>query len=390
MKLRSIVILSVAATLSVIVLRMAAVEAYSTRNRKWAAAWPTHPTVVLGTGLAEIGLQARQGRPIDPQLVEELVSASLKAPLSPEPYLVRGTEALQNGKSDMAVRAFLAARDRDPRSIASRYFLAEHYLRAGQGGEGLAEIAALTRLVPKSLASVGPYLADYARRGGTGDELREMLRQYPELEPVLMNVLAEDARDAGLVMSLWSGRAAIGSEAWQSKLLWTLVGAGRYREARDAWFRFSGDDKSEELENLPFAVAGGGPFEWTLTSGPSGIAEAGPDGNLSVIAFGLDDVSLASRVMMLSPGTYRMSMRVDGNWRETGPVWILSCLPGRNEILRLELPSGAARRPAGGRFRIAPAGCEAQRIELAVAAPELPAQLDMTIMDFRIEREAGL
>ena len=92
-----------------------------------------------------------------------MLSASAKAPLAPEPFLVRGVQAQLSGEQQLALRSFLAARQRNPRGIAARYFLADHYLKVGETGPGLNEISALARLVPQSLPTVAPYLAAYAK-----------------------------------------------------------------------------------------------------------------------------------------------------------------------------------------------------------------------------------
>ena len=146
------------------VVRVAFVEAFAAKDPATAAAvWAGHPAALLESGLAQVGDMAAAGRPVDQSLVDRLISASAKAPLAPEPFLVRGVDAQVSGNRAVALQSYLAARERNPRAVAPRYFLADLYLKAGRTEPGLAEISALARLVPQSLPNVAKYLAAYAR-----------------------------------------------------------------------------------------------------------------------------------------------------------------------------------------------------------------------------------
>ena len=180
--------------------------------------WSSHPSVILATGLDEVGRTAATGKPVDKVLVEGLLAVAVKAPLAPEPFLVRGVEAQLVGNEALAARAFLEARHRDPRSVAARYFLADHYLRTGETRQGLSEISALTGLVPQSLDGIAPYLAAYARSPGGAPEVKAMLGGHPELEPLLLNVLAADPGNNKLTLYLWSGHDGEIARGWQEQI----------------------------------------------------------------------------------------------------------------------------------------------------------------------------
>ena len=386
MKLERIAIAVAAALLAALTVGVALVESYATKDpARAAAAWAGHPSVILKSGLAEIGSEASQGKPIARPLVDRLVASTTKAPLAPEPFLVFAVDATTKGRSDLAGRAFLAARQRDPRSVASRYFLAQHFLRTGQTREGLNEISALTRLVPGSLAGIGPYLAAYARQPEAREEVRAMLRRNPELEPVVLNALAADARDAPVAMAIWNGQVSDRIKPWQSRMLESQIAAGQYREAHSAWLRFTGRVSGDGDPNQPdFAATELGPFGWSLASGSSGVSEAETGSRLHVLYYGRDDAGLAGKMMMLEPGKYRLSMRVSAASMSTGSLaWTLYCLPSGREIAHAALRPGALKLP----FEVARDDCEAQRIELRGIAPELPEQVEVTIADFRIAPE---
>ena len=392
MKPFTIAVPLVAIALAVLVVRVAIVEANAGKSSsRAAAAWSGHPSVALASGLAEIGNAARDGRPVARSLIDSLVHSATKGPMAPEPFLVRGVDASLRGDNKLAGRAFIAARDRDPRSIPARYFLADHYLRAGQSRLGLNEISALTRLVPGSLSGIGPYLAAYARDPAATGQVGAILRENPELEPVVLAALASDARDVSLALSLWSGGTADRLQVWQNKLLATLVAEERYRDAHSALMRFT-KRKLPEAERGAgdFAAKDQGPFGWALASGSSGVAEAESDGKLQVIYVGRDDIVLASKVMLLRPGRYRMSMRTNGGFASADSLaWVIECLPSGSEVARSKLVSAGAGGIIGSSLEIAASGCEAQRIRLTATAKDLPERVELTIADFRVEREGA-
>src|SRR5436190_15749151 len=226
-KARALIVVALAVVVAVAVVRSAFVAAYVSRDpAKAAAIWSSHPSVIFATGLEEVGQTAAAGKPVGKAEVDRLLAASTKAPLAPEPFLVRGVWAQTEGKEAVAARALLEARRRDPRSVAARYFLADHYLKTGQTRLGLGEISTLARLVPQSLSRIAPYLAAYARSPGTAPEVKDMLRRHPDLEPWLLEALSGDPSNYRLAMSLWSGRGGDSASAWQRRLLNSLVAAG--------------------------------------------------------------------------------------------------------------------------------------------------------------------
>jgi hypothetical protein len=384
---RTIAVIVAGLFLGLLVVRNAFVDAYLESSVDRAASvWPGHPEVVLASGLTEVGAAAASGQPVNPATVRRMLAAASNAPLAPEPFLVRGVEAQVAGDTTMALRAFIEARRRDPRSIAARYFLASHFLAAGQTPEGLAEISALTRLVPQSLKSVSPQLAAFARMPGGATQVRTLLRDQPQLEPWLLEDLASRPVDAGLVLSLWSGRTPEPDRAWQARLVNSLVTAGRFGEAHSAWRRFQpGTAQSGELVDPKFEGHALPPFGWTLASGASGVAEPEAGGRLHILYYGRDDFVLASQLLLLKPGSYRLSMRVGSASPAAKSLsWTIRCLPSSRELEAIDLGSAKAGVLAAA-FAVPP-GCEAQNLELAGTAPELPEQADVTISALKLAR----
>jgi hypothetical protein len=365
------------------VVRSAFVAAYANKDlAKAEAIWPGHPSVILAEGLSEIGSAAAAGQSIDPATVKRMVAMAAKAPLAPEPFLVRGVEAQVAGNGRLALQAFLEARRRNPRSVAAHYFLADQYLKSGQTRQGLAEISALTRLVPESLGGIAPQLAAFARIPGGARQVRLLLRDQPELEPWLLGELAKKPEDANLALSLWSGRVRDEDQGWQQRLLASLVSAGRFEEARKAWNRFDpGSGSASGLADPRFEIDAMPPFGWTLASGPAGVAEPQAGGQLHILFYGRDNLVMATQLLTLEPGQYRLAMRVSGAQPSAKSLsWVVRCISPQRDIASVELASAKGVILAAG-FSVPPEGCVAQQLELVGIAPELPEQADLTIRD---------
>src|SRR6185369_17476157 len=135
--------------IAVVVVRNAGVAQFAeTDPRKAARIWPSHPASELWLGLTQIGLSARERKPVARATLDLVRDAARKAPLAAEPFLVRGGEGQLAGDQRLATQACAAARLRDGRSIPARYFLAEQYFKVGDAPRGLREMALLARMTP--------------------------------------------------------------------------------------------------------------------------------------------------------------------------------------------------------------------------------------------------
>src|SRR5687768_10655767 len=198
--IRTLVVAFAAVLIAAQAIRSAAVEALAERAPATAArVWPGHPDVRLLLGLTEIARATSARRPVDPAVIGAIYDAGRIAPLAPEPFLVRGVQAQLAGDPQLAVQAFSAAKWRDPRSLPARYFLADHYFRAGDARNGLAQVAVLARLVPTAAGQLAPYLASYARDRRNWPQLRALFRANRDLKGATLAALAAEASNADLV-----------------------------------------------------------------------------------------------------------------------------------------------------------------------------------------------
>jgi hypothetical protein len=340
--------------------------------------------------MADIGARARRGQSLTPAILRQVDEIARRAPLAPEPFLIKGALAQVEQRQEIAEQLFAAARTRDPRSVAARYFLADRYLRDGRIPQALAEIAVLSRLFPQGRAGFGPALAAFAQTPGAVPPLRDFFHSSPEIEPLVLTTLADDARNADLILALWGrqpNRTDPETAAWQAKLVNKLIEQGQFARAYSTWRLMAGvNDGRGTVFNPGFAkLTAPPPFNWKFTA-VDGMAESAPGERLQVIYFGRNDAVLAEQILLLAPGRYRLSMDISDAPGEGGEIaWTLSCLPQGEGILRLPIER---KGPLAASFSVSP-GCSAQRLQLTGLPGDFAQSQDFTISKFRLMQAAA-
>jgi hypothetical protein len=375
--IRTALALVAALLIAVQVVRVALVDSLAATAPD-ASRWTDHPEVQLSSGMIAIASAARVGRPVAPAVFERIYDASRKAPLKVEPFLVRGVQAQLAGNGALARQAFAQAKWRDPHSLPARYFLAEHYLRQRDAKRGLTEIAQLARLVPGGTVTLAPYVARYAGDPANRRQLAELFRAEPELEDSALSILAGDARNADLVLQLSNPARRGAGSAWLPHLLGGLTRDFQYTRARRTWAELSGVRlKPDELIYDPAFrdTRAPAPFNWSLVSSSAGLAERQRGGGLHVIYYGQQDGVLASQLLILRPGTYRLATAASGADRAGALRWVLTCASTNAQIASIPLDQAVA---AGWQFSV-PASCSAQRLDLTGSISDSSQQVDLTI-----------
>ncbi|HEX8839154.1 MAG TPA: hypothetical protein VF750_01640, partial [Sphingomicrobium sp.] len=312
---RAIVVVLAAGLIMVQIVRNAVVASEAARNPERAArVWSGNPAVETSRAMAAIARAARERRDVPSSAFTGMRHASIQEPLAPEPFLVRGVQAELSGDARTAERAFQEAQWRDPRSLSAAYFLADRYLRAGDVGRGLPQVAVLARLAPGGTSTVAPYLAAYARSPGNWPALRSLFQAHPELAGPELTELAKSASSAPAVLALADSRQKAGEAPWLAPLLNSLTFAGEYGKAQAIWARATGVRAGPYLYDAGFSdKISPPPFNWALTSSAVGLAERQAGGRLHVVFYGQEDGILATQLLLLQPGRYRLSMQLLGD-----------------------------------------------------------------------------
>jgi hypothetical protein len=381
---RRLLVVVLALLLAVQVVRNSAVAALAERSPDAASRlWPGHPAVEISLGMTEIGRAAHQRRPVGAKVFALIEDAAVKAPLAPEPFLVRGVQAQLEGQSALAAQAFEAAEWRDPRSLPARYFLADIFYRTGNVRRTIEEIGVLARLAPNGVQSIAPYIAAYAKDRSSWPYVRQLFRSDRGLEDVSLTALAADAANADAILALADEKARSARSDWAPTLVKSLINAGQYAKARAVWAATSQvrlqPDKT--LYDAAFVDSKSPPpFNWSLESSTVGLAERQPGGRLHVIYYGQEDGVLAQELLVLPPGTYRLTMAVSGDLaRSQAMSWSIRCDRSQKPFASISLDSA----PRGWVFSV-PAGCPAQWLELSGASSDVAHQSEITIKSVKL------
>lgn len=387
MIVRRLLVAVLALLLAVQVGRVAARRAFAQSPEQAARALPGHPAAEMELGLIAIADAARQGRAVDPATLARIFRAGERAPLAPEPFLVRGVQAQLDGNLALAERAFSAARQREGRSLPARFFLADLYLRRGDAARGLPEVAVLARLVPGGTDKLAPYVATFARQPANWPEVRTMFAREPGLEDSSLLAMAADPANADAVLALSDPRRRSAKSGWLPVLVASLTEAGQAAKARRIWSDVSGARVAANalIFDPDFKdAAAPPPFNWALTSSSLGLAERQAGRGLHVIYYGQLDGALASQLLVLPPGRYRLTTKAPG--LPTGAAnlrWAVVCARGNAAIGSAPLDRAVRE---GFSFSV-PASCPAQRLELVGSSADVPQQSDLAIRSVSLVRE---
>ena len=370
------------------VVRHSAVMAYAELRPDLALRiWPGHPAVETSVAMLRIATAARQRRTVDPSAFAMIDDVARKSPLSAEPFLVRGVEASVSGHAPAASRAFLAAQRREPRSMAAAYFLADYDFRTGKALQGLLQAALLARLSPGGTGAVGQSVAVYAQNPASWPELRALFRTDETIEDDVLAALAADPRNATAILAIADRAHRSVDSRWLGILLQSLVRAGDYERARDIWASVSRIPRpTPSLYDAAFTnPAPPPPFNWTLASSTLGIAER-QRGSLHVIYYGEDDGVLASQLLLLGAGRYRLLMKLgDGSAHADMLSWSLRCDHVGRPFASIPLPAAAA----GGWVFDVPQDCPAQWLELSGRSADMPQQAEAVVGPLTLQRTGG-
>lgn len=368
-----------AALLAFQVVRSAAVADREAHPRLAATLWPSHPAVITDRVLLAIGSAAAHGQPVPKATQADVPRIAAKAPLSPDPYLIEGAIGLTEERAPAAEALLINARKLDPRSRGARFLLADRFLRTGRVTASLIEMQALVSLQSRGVEVFAPALVAFAHSPGAIPQLKAFFRKYPRVEASVLSIMAGDAANADLVLALANVRNP--EPDWRGALISVLAADGQYAKAYSTWARLSGLRATGGLFNPGFArIAAPPPFNWSLPETSEGVAEPDGEGGVSVLYYGRAKAVLASQLLRLRPGAYRLAMTViDAGGAQGALHWVVRCANQDKILANLPLRAG----PAAGDFAV-PAGCEAQWLELQALPADMPQTTELKIHDLRL------
>ncbi|MFN3724746.1 MAG: tetratricopeptide repeat protein [Allosphingosinicella sp.] len=387
--LKLLVLAAVALAVAWLAVQTSTVRAFRNQPARVLLIDPGNPDTVFRVASEQL-LRNRGQLPaaVEPQIAE----AARREPLAAEPFLFFAMRALEQGDISRAEQLLTEARRRNPRLRLARLALLGTYLQTSRIPEASNEIAVLVRLVPRSSELLVPELSRLAAQPQSADAVVAAVGS----DPLMAHVLAQLARqnvdpDHLLRLARRQPRGSADASGWQGIMLDGLVRQGQVRRAQQLWQRLVGVSAESALLYDPRFEGRPGPmpFNWTLSSSGPGVAEPAPGGALDVEYFGRDSAPLASQLLALRPGRYRLAMRVEGDAKGDGSriEWQVSCAPSGPPLASVPLRDVSYNpRDLHMDFTVPASGCEGQWLRLQGVAAEFPATQSSRISELSLRR----
>lgn len=358
---------------------------------------PDHPQARLEFAMAQVDISRGS---VPEALRRDALAAFARAPLAEEPFFFAGLAAIESSQTAEAEALLEEARRRNPRLRPVRMFLLDRYLRNNRIEDAALELASLRRLLPGVAEALAPQLAQMVRDERVGDSLVRVLGRDPGLQQAVLSSLASSGADPDVILRIARSSSATAATSqglpWQRQLLSLLIERGEIVQALRLWRTFSGlpagGDEKSVYDGRFARLPGSDPFNWALYEGRAGVAERTGAPALDVQYFGRDTVNLASQLMLLRAGRYRLRLRAEGSAEgdDSRLVWRIFCRGSDAQPL-IDLPLreiGAAPRTIAGEFTVAPS-CRGQWLRLIGIAGEFPSTQSVTIQDVAVEPVGG-
>jgi hypothetical protein len=341
-----------------------------------------------------IDLQQKNGE-ISPSVARAAIQSLQQAPLVEEPFLVAALNSLIVRDPTKAEALLREARRRNPRAQIARILLLDRYLRTQRVQEAASEIAAISRLVPGTGKVLMPQLAKFAAEPRTRGSLAAVLRSDPGMRNTLLEHLAGTSADPAIILELAGPLPSAPSPEpprWQALLLQSLVKDGQIERAHSLWSRFASVQRTESAQMVYDGafrgLPGSPPFTWHFASSAAGAAEPNKSSGLQVEYYGRVDAELASQLLVLKPGRYRLLFQAAGEVPERGSnvAWRVNCHPQPAVLATIPISNiSYAAKQIRGEFVVPPSGCPAQWLRLMGTAAEFPTALNATISNVQVQ-----
>ena len=348
-----------------------------------AAWWPSHPKVATERLFVAAALAARANRSLGSDARASLRAVVGRAPLDPQPFLLEGAVVQLEGNAERALQFYLTARLRDPRDPAARLLLADLELRRGDIEQGLANLVAITRIEQHKASPIAPALLEYVQAPGAVTKVRSVFAKNPTLASDILTQLANDPSNLALIRALAPAVPGAAIAPWEARLVDSTLAGGEPAKARRLWLGFN--RISPTNNDLPFnpgfkTLAPRPPFNWTVSSGPGGLAEIKPEGGLAIVHFGREPVMLARQLVLLEPGRYQIQTALDRPAEPGRLEWRLQCMTGGE-------PQVIAVGARAKMFQSA-ADCRGYWLELHATVDETEQQMERTITGVELRKVA--
>ena len=354
-------------------------ERYAQTEPERALRWrPNDPRALLA--LAERQL-AQGDAPAAQATARRLLAHE---PLQGEAFRILAAASDKQGDRAQAFRLYRIAARRAPRDVPTRAWLAQRYLEQGDYAQALEQIDNLLRMSPQKIRAVTPVLVQLAQDPAFAEALAGTLRSGPPWRNRVLAALRDPRSGnplaAGQVMQALQANDGLSKDEYM-RWLDSLMAQGRWGEAYARWAGRAAkpDGRLPLLYNGDFAqMPSDTGFDWRRRRVPGVLLQfepaAGSGGQIAYLQFIGRRIPSAGleQALMLSPGRYRLSMRVRAQAlrSEMGLQWQVICVGPVRVAERSDPIEGSfGWRETAMDFVIPPTGCPGQWLRLVNPVP---------------------
>jgi hypothetical protein len=210
-----------------------------------------------------------------------------------------------------------------------------------------------------------------------------MFTADPSIEDSVLVALAKDAANTGAVLALADSKHRDLTSPWVGVLLGSLITSGEYAKARAIWAAVARVKSANLLYDSTFEDSDAPPpFNWALTSSTVGLAERQPEQSLHAIFYGSEDGVLASQLLLLPAGSYRVQFDLAPSATHANAIsWSIRCDKSSDAFASTAVDAA----DDGWTFQV-PANCPAQWLELSGRSGDITQQSDVTISGLKLVR----
>jgi hypothetical protein len=377
----------------------------------WLAGDPSRALAVSDDALAlagaaqdEVGGSSGEGRSLD--AAERMAERSLaRQPLNPAALRVMAEVAMSRGDQPRAMALFAAAERWSRRDVVTEAMLLDDALRRGDAAGAARRADVVLRFSPGSATGVFPALKGMVEHGPGQPAVVASLATRPPWRSSFLNYLSLTTTQPPVALDVLSRLADAGSPPSADEvtpLLNRLVADHRYLDAFIAWRQFLPPGSTLMTGNIrdpSFGIPSGTPpFSWALQSGPGAAAEilqgptpaSGREHALRVTYDGVSATEPARQLLVLSPGTYRLTVEayVASPLPAARLTWNLTCAgggPALGATADTALDPGWTTLSAD--LTVPASGCEGQWLALKATPGENTADIEVWYDALRVRRE---
>lgn len=359
----------------------------------------------LGIGRPDPSVELREAVALLPQAqgetdyraIENRARAVLdRSPLQARALSLMATARDRRGRSGEAGRLIDAAGTLSRRDNVANLWLFGRAMERADYETALSHADALMRRDIDANRPVMAVIVSAARDPAIIEPLAKRLALSPSWRNTFFEFTLRNPLPP-FVYSLFGAMQAQGAPPTAGEMgayLGRLVQAGDYEQAYLAWLLSLSSDGLKDLAYVYDGTFEGRetipPFGWTFKTGAGGLAviEDAPGGGkaLLVNSNGYTQADFATQLVVLAPGVYRLTGRMQGSQRADagGLGWTLICEVSGAVLLDAPAqPTNGRWRPFSAVFTV-PAGCPAQKLKLRSGSGAGRAALDVWYDDLAI------